>query len=124
MRIFLQAQSREIWKYIINGPYIPTKVVDGIKIKKEEEEFDYEDNRLYTLNLTTMNLLYNAFNRNEFNRIMTCVTAKEIRDNLEVTYERISQLIAFSKIYSKVEIVRKILNSLPKRWESKVIAIF
>ncbi|XP_042983398.1 uncharacterized protein LOC122312814, partial [Carya illinoinensis] len=160
MRIFLQAQGREIWKCIVNGPYIPTKVVGGVKVKKEEEEFDREDDRLYTLNLTAMNLLYNALNGNEFNRIMNCATAKEIWDNLEVTYEGTSQvkeskiyiltheyemfkmnddesissmhtrftniinsLTALDKVYSKVEIVRKILNSLPKRWESKVTAI-
>ncbi|XP_042983299.1 uncharacterized protein LOC122312702, partial [Carya illinoinensis] len=160
MRIFLQAQGREIWKCIVNGPYIPTKVVGGVKVKKEEEEFDREDDRLYTLNLTAMNLLYNALNGNEFNRIMNCATAKEIWDNLEVTYEGTSQvkeskiyiltheyemfkmnddesissmhtrftniinsLTALGKVYSKVEIVRKILNSLPKRWESKVTAI-
>ncbi|KAG6646230.1 hypothetical protein CIPAW_08G179300 [Carya illinoinensis] len=87
MRIFLQVQGREIWKCIVNGPYIPTKVVDGVKVKKEEEEFDREDDRLYTLNLTAMNLLYNALNGNEFNRIINCATTKEIWDNLEVTYE-------------------------------------
>ncbi|KAG2666401.1 hypothetical protein I3760_15G058700 [Carya illinoinensis] len=98
MRIFLQAQGREIWKCIVNGPYIPTKVVGGVKVKKEEEEFDREDDRLYTLNLTAMNLLYNALNGNEFNRIMNCATAKEIWDNLEVTYEGTSQ-VKKSKIY-------------------------
>ncbi|KAG2665985.1 hypothetical protein I3760_15G034000 [Carya illinoinensis] len=123
MRIFLHAQGREIWKCIVNGPYIPTKVVDGVKVKKEEEEFDREDDRLYTLNLTAMNLLFNAFNGNEFNRIMTCATAKEIWDNLEVTYEGTSQLDSSWQSLFKVEIVRKILNSLPKRWESKVTAI-
>ncbi|KAG2727786.1 hypothetical protein I3760_01G174400 [Carya illinoinensis] len=138
MRIFIQAQGREIWKCIVNGPYIPTKVVDGVKVKKEEEEFDCEDDRLYTLNLTAMNLLFNALNGNKFNRIMTCATAKEIWDNLEVTYEGTSQ-VKESKIYIltheyemfkmnddesiSMEIVRKILNSLPKRWESKVTAI-
>ncbi|KAG6668099.1 hypothetical protein CIPAW_01G148100 [Carya illinoinensis] len=83
MRIFLQTQGREIWKCIVNVPYIPTKVVDGVKVKKEEEEFDREDDRLYTLNLTVINLLYNALNGNEFNRIMNCATAKEIWDNLK-----------------------------------------
>ncbi|KAG2669880.1 hypothetical protein I3760_14G056800 [Carya illinoinensis] len=160
MRIFIHAQGREIWKCIVNRSYIPTKVVDGVKVKKEEEEFDSEDDRLYILNLTVMNLLFNALNGNEFNRIITCATAKEIWNNLEVTYEGISQvkeskiyiltheyemfkinddesissmhtrftniinsLTAFGKIYSKVEIVRKILNFLPKCWESKVTAI-
>ncbi|KAG2664327.1 hypothetical protein I3760_16G077100 [Carya illinoinensis] len=131
-------QGREIWKCIVNGSYIPTKVVDGVKVKNEEEEFDREDDRLYTLNLTAMNLLYNTLNGNEFNRIMNCATAKEIWDNLEVTYEGTLQvkeskiyiltheyeiLTVLGKVYSKVEIVRKILNSLPKRWKSKVTAI-
>ncbi|KAG2689250.1 hypothetical protein I3760_09G131500, partial [Carya illinoinensis] len=110
----------EIWKCIVNGPYIPTKVVDGVKVKKEEEKFDREDDRLYTLNLTVKNLLYNVFNGNEFNRIITCTIVKEyemfkINDD-ESIY---SILTALGKVYSKVEIVRKILNSLPKRCESK-----
>ncbi|KAG2664326.1 hypothetical protein I3760_16G077100, partial [Carya illinoinensis] len=110
----------EIWKCIVNGSYIPTKVVDGVKVKNEEEEFDREDDRLYTLNLTAMNLLYNTLNGNEFNRIMNCATAKEIWDNLETRYTNIiNSLTVLGKVYSKVEIVRKILNSLPKRWKSK-----
>lgn len=35
----------------------------------------------------------------------------------------INSLTALGKVYSSLEIVRKILNSLPKRWESKVTAI-
>ncbi|KAG2721558.1 hypothetical protein I3760_02G087600, partial [Carya illinoinensis] len=108
----------EIWKCIVNGPYIPTKVIDGVKVKKEEEEFDREDDRLYTLNLTVMNLLFNALNGNEFNRIMTCATAHEYEMFKMNDDESISNsLTALGKIYSKVEIVRKILNSLPKCWE-------
>ncbi|KAG2694189.1 hypothetical protein I3760_08G129800, partial [Carya illinoinensis] len=105
-------------KCIINRPYIPTKIVDEVNVKKEEEEFNRKDNRLYTLNLSAMNLLYNTLNGNEFNRIMTCATIHEyemfkMNDDKSIS----SILTALGKIYSNIEIERKILNSLPKRWE-------
>ena len=39
-----------------------------------------------------MNLLYYALNVSEFNRISTCISAKEIWDRLEVTHEGTNQV--------------------------------
>ncbi|KAG2694190.1 hypothetical protein I3760_08G129800 [Carya illinoinensis] len=106
----MESSTSKNQKCIINRPYIPTKIVDEVNVKKEEEEFNRKDNRLYTLNLSAMNLLYNTLNGNEFNRIMTCAT---MNDDKSIS----SILTALGKIYSNIEIERKILNSLPKRWE-------
>ncbi|GAV91345.1 UBN2 domain-containing protein, partial [Cephalotus follicularis] len=89
---------------------------------------------------------------NEFNRISSCDSAKEMWDLLEVTYEgtnqvkesKISMLVHeyefisdmftrfttiinslknLGKSYPNQELVRKILRCLPKNWTPKVTAI-
>ena len=61
--------------------------VDGVDIPKPEEDWDENDMKMDELNVKAMNLLYCALDSNEFNRISTCNTAKEIWDKLEVTHE-------------------------------------
>ncbi|GAV58014.1 UBN2 domain-containing protein, partial [Cephalotus follicularis] len=89
---------------------------------------------------------------NEFNRISSCVSAKETWDRLEVTYEgtnqvkeaKINMLVheyemilrlftrftnitnaiqALDKVYTISEMVRKFLKCLPRMWMPKVTAI-
>ena len=43
-------------------------------------------------NAKAMNILYCALDPNEFNRISSCESAKEIWDRLEVTYEGTNQV--------------------------------
>ena len=44
------------------------------------------------LNAKAINVLYYTLDVNEFNRICTCTSAKEIWDRLEVTHEGIDQV--------------------------------
>ena len=44
------------------------------------------------LNDKAMNLLYCALDAQEFNKISSCISAKEIWDKLEVTYEGTNQV--------------------------------
>ncbi|XP_019223785.1 PREDICTED: uncharacterized protein LOC109205531 [Nicotiana attenuata] len=50
---------------------------------------DYTDEQVVviTVNAKAKNLLYNAISREEYEKISSCETAKEIWDKLEVTYE-------------------------------------
>ncbi|WP_374695630.1 hypothetical protein ACEW7V_01290 [Areca yellow leaf disease phytoplasma] len=48
--------------------------------------------KLAELNAKAMNLLYYALDPNEFNRIFTCNSTKEIWDKLEITHEGTSQV--------------------------------
>jgi hypothetical protein len=57
MRIFIQALDYEAWKIIRDGPYIPTKIVNEIKVSKSEEEWDERDSRLIQLNAKAINML-------------------------------------------------------------------
>jgi hypothetical protein len=116
---------------------------------------------LIELNCKVMSSLYCALDQNEFNRVSSCDSAKEIWDKLEVTYEGTNQvkeskmsmvvheyelfvmkkdenisemstrftnivncLKSLGKNYTNEENVRKILRSLPKRWEAKKTAIY
>ena len=37
MRIYIQATFYELWICIVNGPNIPTKMIDGVPTPKEEK---------------------------------------------------------------------------------------
>ena len=71
---------------IVSGIKVPTKII-GVPVPKKEEEWNEDDFKLLQLNFKAMNLLYSALDTNEFNRISTCETAKEIWNKLEITHE-------------------------------------
>ena len=144
----------------MKGTHIPTKNVDGIDIFKPEEEWDDQEMKMGELNAKAMNLLYCALDANEFNRISTCTTAKEIWDKLQVTHEgttqvktsKISMLVhnyelfkmepnkiisemfarfidiinslkSLGMVYSNADLVQKVLQYLPDKWDPKVTTI-
>jgi hypothetical protein len=61
MTTYIKAQDYLIWKIIVNGPYVPTKIVEEQKIPKQENEWDENDVKLIELNYKVMNYLYCAF---------------------------------------------------------------
>ena len=67
-------------------------MVNGIASLKPEEDWNEQDIKKIELNAKAMNLLYCALDPNEFNRVSTCSSAKEIWDTLEVTHEGTSQV--------------------------------
>uniref|UniRef100_A0A2N9FGB8 CCHC-type domain-containing protein n=1 Tax=Fagus sylvatica TaxID=28930 RepID=A0A2N9FGB8_FAGSY len=121
MIMYIKGQDYHVWRIIANGPHIPTKTVEGATLVKLESEWNETDVKLIELNCKAMSTLYCALDPIEYNRVSGCDSAKEIWDKLEVTYEGTNQ--ALGKIYTNQENVRKILRSLPKRWEAKMTAI-
>ena len=87
MRIHIQSISYHLWKIIVSGPHIPSILVNGISIPKLEEDWNEYDIKQIEINAKAMNLLYCALDLNEFNRVSTCTSTKEIWDTLEVTHE-------------------------------------
>ena len=77
MRIFIQAFEFKLWTMIINGPHIPSKIVNNVSIPKPKNEWDENDERLALLNAKAMNLLYCALSASEFNQIFTYSLAKK-----------------------------------------------
>ncbi|GAV58048.1 UBN2 domain-containing protein, partial [Cephalotus follicularis] len=75
-----------------NGPRMPTRTIEGVESIKPENEYNDNDFRMLQLNSKAKHVLFCAMGTNEFNRISSCDTAKEMWDLLEVTYEGTNQV--------------------------------
>ncbi|GAV61677.1 hypothetical protein CFOL_v3_05204 [Cephalotus follicularis] len=92
MTIFLQSLDYQLWHIVVNGPRIPTRTIEGLVSLKPENEFNDDDFKMLQLNSKAKHVLFCAVGPNEFNRISSCDTAKEMWDLLEVTYEGTNQV--------------------------------
>ncbi|GAV68047.1 zf-CCHC domain-containing protein/UBN2 domain-containing protein [Cephalotus follicularis] len=92
MTIFLQSLDYQLWHIIINGPRMPTRTIDGVVSHKPENEYNDNDFRMLQLNSKAKHVLFCAVGPNEFNRISSCDSAKQMWDLLEVTYEGTNQV--------------------------------
>ncbi|GAV57088.1 UBN2 domain-containing protein, partial [Cephalotus follicularis] len=130
MTIFIQSLDYQLWNIITNGPEIPTKLVDGQRILKMNNEFNDHDYKLLRLNAKAKHVIFCALSPSEFNRVSSLDSVKEMWDRLMVTYEGptsmyarfndiINALKGLGKAYTNHEFVSKILRCLPKSWEPK-----
>jgi len=79
MENYIQANDYELWMLIKNGPLIPKKVTEDVKIiPKKPEEFNAEDFRMMETNAKAKKLLYCDLGANDYTRISKCESAKEI----------------------------------------------
>ncbi|GAV57970.1 zf-CCHC domain-containing protein/DUF4219 domain-containing protein/UBN2 domain-containing protein, partial [Cephalotus follicularis] len=92
MTIFLQSLDYQLWHIIVNGPRMPTRTIEGVVSPKPENEYNDNDFRMLQLNSKAKHVLFCAVGPNEFNRISSCDSAKEMWDFLEVTYEGTNQV--------------------------------
>ncbi|GAV79558.1 UBN2 domain-containing protein, partial [Cephalotus follicularis] len=92
MTIFLQSLDFQLWHIVVNGPRMPTRTIEGVVSPKPENEYNDNDFRMLQLNSKAKHVLFCAVGPNEFNRISSCDSAKEIWDLLEVTYEGTNQV--------------------------------
>ena len=76
----------------MNGPHILTHTSNNLVTLKPEYEQDDNDRRVAQLNIKAINVLYCVLSMNEFNRISSCSSAKEIWDRLEVTHKGTNQV--------------------------------
>ena len=86
------AQAFDLWQLVVNGHHIPIKIVNNAEIEKEIEEYNEIDKKLIKMNANAMNILYCGLDPNEYNRISSCESAKEIWDKLEVAHECTNQV--------------------------------
>ncbi|VFQ73413.1 unnamed protein product [Cuscuta campestris] len=137
MRIYIRSTNFQLWLVIKNGEEIPMKKVGETTVPKTEDEFDAEDIKKIENYAKAINMLYCAVNPDDYRKISYCITAKEMWDKIEVTYEgekiddmfyRFSKIIndlhALKKTYTNKDLVRKILRSLTPEWRSKADAIY
>ncbi|GAV69438.1 UBN2 domain-containing protein [Cephalotus follicularis] len=97
MTFFIQALDFNLWDIIIDGTELPqTTSKEGVKSLKRrslytDEDTD-EDRKKVQLNAKAKHVIICALNSNEFNRVSSCATPKEMWDRLEVTYEGTNQV--------------------------------
>ncbi|GAV71767.1 LOW QUALITY PROTEIN: zf-CCHC domain-containing protein/DUF4219 domain-containing protein/UBN2 domain-containing protein, partial [Cephalotus follicularis] len=93
MTIFIQALDFNLWDIIIDGPELPHTVSkEGVKTFKPRSLYTDDDRKKVQLNAKAKHVIICALNSNEFNRVSSCATAKEMWDRLEVTYEGTNQV--------------------------------
>ncbi|GAV76833.1 LOW QUALITY PROTEIN: zf-CCHC domain-containing protein/DUF4219 domain-containing protein/UBN2 domain-containing protein, partial [Cephalotus follicularis] len=92
MTIFIQALNFNLWDILIDGPELPHFISqEGIKTLKPRSSYSDDDRKKVQLNAKANHVIICALNSNEFNRVSSCGTAKEM-DRLEVTYEGTNQV--------------------------------
>jgi len=148
MKIFIEFIDRGIWNAIVNGPYIPMVIVDGVPVEKSFDELSDTKNKRIQYDCVAKNIITSALNLDEFFRVSQCSYAKEMWDILEVTHALIQEyelfrmqqgetiadvqkhfthivnhLIGLGKQFDKEEFNIKILKCLDRSWQLKANAI-
>ena len=78
MTWYLQSIDLDVWDIIKDDPTFPTKLVDGVLVPKPKQEWNELDRRNFQLNAKAIFTLQCTMDRNEYNRICQCKSAKEI----------------------------------------------
>ena len=93
MKMFVIDKDMELWDIKTKGPNVPMKKdAQGNDVVKFESEYSQSDLESVSKNYRAMNQLCCALNGTEFNRALSCTSAKEIWDMLVVTYKGKSQV--------------------------------
>ncbi|GAV76424.1 UBN2 domain-containing protein, partial [Cephalotus follicularis] len=58
MTIFLQSLDYQLWHIIVNGPWMPTRTIEGVVSPKPENEYNDNDFRLLQLNSKAKHVLF------------------------------------------------------------------
>jgi len=105
MKAHLEAQGSDIWEAVQNGPFITSTVVNGANSTKPQGSWDDDDKKKVLYDKKAINILQSALGMDEFFRVSTCTTAKEIWDTLVETHE------------GTAEVKRSRLNMLSQEYE-------
>jgi len=82
-----------LWMLIVNGPYIPVKVItDGKTVPKEPKEFDSDDFRKMEKIAKAKKLLYFGIGPDEYTRISECESTNEIWNALQIAHKGTNQV--------------------------------
>ena len=92
MTWFLQSINLDVWYVIEDGPTFHSKLVDGVMVLKPKQEWDERDRRNFQLNAKVIYTLQCSMDRNEYNRICQCKSAKEIWRWVEITHKGTNQV--------------------------------
>ncbi|OAY43379.2 hypothetical protein MANES_08G063666v8 [Manihot esculenta] len=92
MYYFLKSEGVDLWDIVENGPFFPTRFIDGNQEQKPKSEWSELEKRRVALNDKAIHILFCALSRSEYNKVCMKSTAKEIWDALVVTHEGTNQV--------------------------------
>ncbi|XP_015933939.1 uncharacterized protein LOC107460120 [Arachis duranensis] len=119
MRIFIQSIDYNIWKIVVSGPKIPTKTsANGVVTPKEETKWNDDDKKKVELNAKAINLFHCAISFEKYRKDGESID--EVFDRFLII---INNLDTLGTTYSEQTLVRKLLRSLTKKWETKATVL-
>ncbi|GAV58498.1 hypothetical protein CFOL_v3_02031 [Cephalotus follicularis] len=93
MTIFIQSLDYNLWDLIVDGPNLPTTTNESREIiSKPRTRYNDDDRKRVQINSKAKHIIICAINSNDFNRVSSCISTKEMCDRLEVTYESTNQV--------------------------------
>ena len=87
MKSALKSIDERVWMSVVNGWSPPTYLVENERVIKPADRWTENEFKLANFNSRGLNALFSAVTPDEFRRIMTCETAKEVWDILQLTHE-------------------------------------
>ncbi|XP_070007988.1 uncharacterized protein [Nicotiana sylvestris] len=88
MRDHIIGEDYELWDIVTDGPLATTKKnAEGVDVPKTRAECTVEDLKKWEKNTKAKKWLVCGLGPDEYSRIQSCTTAKEIWDTLQVAYE-------------------------------------
>ncbi|XP_070030135.1 uncharacterized protein [Nicotiana sylvestris] len=92
MEIYVKAYDVKVWRVIKKGNYPLPAATPPLADPEDIDSYTKEQMEMVQVNNKARNLLYNAISGEEYEKISSCDTAKEMWDKLEVTYEGTSKV--------------------------------
>ncbi|KAK8585731.1 hypothetical protein V6N13_050703 [Hibiscus sabdariffa] len=87
MRLFIKSNDYQVWDVVEDGPFILSKREGDWLIPKTKVEITDEDRRRMQINDKAMHMMFCALGPDEYAKMSSCTSAKEIWEKLETTYE-------------------------------------
>ncbi|GAV81838.1 UBN2 domain-containing protein, partial [Cephalotus follicularis] len=86
--IFIQSLDLNCWDLIVDGSNLPAIRNENSEIiAKPRSSYNNEDRKRVQMNAKAKHIIIFSINSSDFNRVSYCISAKEMWDRLEVTYE-------------------------------------
>ena len=87
MMTFLQSIDFRMWIIVEQGYEVPTNLVNGKHVEKLYQDWTQDEREWAQLNAKTLNSFCCALKQDDYMRISTCKSGKEIWDSVCLTYE-------------------------------------
>ncbi|XP_075074728.1 uncharacterized protein LOC142162291 [Nicotiana tabacum] len=92
MEIYAKAYDVKVWRVIKKGNYPLPAAAQPLADPEDIDSYTNKQIEVVQVTNKARNLLYNAISGEEYEKISSCDTAKEMWDKLEITYEGISKV--------------------------------